>query len=620
LDADELDTVTWTDANGDYAFRNLPVVAPVAYGPALLVGDTDVAPDGGGADIVVSETTDSEIVTRSEATFTLQAGTPGDAVLKFDGNDLVSVQSSASLNIAQTLTIEARFKVDEFAGDWMPLIDKGTTSSLARSYVLWINAAGYIQFNSYDSSGGVVVLNTPTQSIAAGQWYDLAVVMDRKSGQAQIYLNGAIVASGAAPRDSTTVANEGPLLFGSSLESFATSFRGEIDDVAIWNEVRSLTQINTDFSGGVKDAAPTLAAHWSFDESSGTIAFDGSVNKNDGLLGGGNKAFEPTRVVEPAGQDLMAEFTLMPEATQDNKTLEDLRQDLNDALAQAQLTQISAEIVDGAIAFVAASDSGITSLTVRSSTHTTVVESTVVDDTTLSHIRSDAVTDGALGFAALTQGVADASGKLIAAAADATTPTGGIAQDAVDGTAVTVTTTTRAVQLLLQVGQLSALVTLSQGTVGDNGNLLDLIADLNAQIGGSALAGKVVADLDGNRVRFTTTSIGSATGLLVLGQSSFSTGAKTVFDDGFELVRNLGSGSVSSALGFDENFTSGTDRSYLVAEVPQVGWFPTAGTLIGTELVLGELPVLFGLPGEIEEGVDFGNLIVVNLDMGPDQT
>ncbi|MGH3554274.1 MAG: LamG-like jellyroll fold domain-containing protein, partial [Mycobacterium sp.] len=47
LDADELDTVTWTDANGDYAFRNLPVVAPVAYGPALLVGDTDVTPDGG---------------------------------------------------------------------------------------------------------------------------------------------------------------------------------------------------------------------------------------------------------------------------------------------------------------------------------------------------------------------------------------------------------------------------------------------------------------------------------------------------------------------------------------------------------------------------------------------
>ena len=96
--------------------------------------------------------------------------------------------------------------------------------------------------------------------------------------------------------------------------------------------------------------------------------------------------------------------------------------------------------------------------------------------------------------------------------------------------------------------------------------------------------------------------------------------ATTTFGDGATQVRQLPGSFQSQALGFDEDGAFGTDRSYLVAEIPQVGWHPTTGTQIGAQTVLGVLPVLFGAAGEIAEDVDFGNLIVVNLDMGPDLT
>ncbi|MFN0040815.1 MAG: LamG-like jellyroll fold domain-containing protein, partial [Burkholderiales bacterium] len=208
--------------------------------------------------------------------------------LRFDGGDQVSVPASASLNLTRSITIETRFRVDAFDATWMPLVQKGDGSFGGRSYGLWINNSGFVQLNVMDSLGAIGVLNTPTGAIVAGQWYDLAVVVDRDSGASSFYIDGTLVSSGTLSTNNNVV-HASPLLIGATLESFGglARFNGAIDDLAIWSTARSAGEIVADFATGIDDTAAGLAAHWRFGESSGSAVLDASANANHGTLGTG---------------------------------------------------------------------------------------------------------------------------------------------------------------------------------------------------------------------------------------------------------------------------------------------------------------------------------------------
>ncbi|HEY7598871.1 MAG TPA: LamG-like jellyroll fold domain-containing protein, partial [Candidatus Limnocylindrales bacterium] len=69
LDAGE--QFTWTDANGDYAFRDLPFVAPSAFGPAVVLAAAPATPTGGAGSTTVNAPVASTVTTGTTATFQL---------------------------------------------------------------------------------------------------------------------------------------------------------------------------------------------------------------------------------------------------------------------------------------------------------------------------------------------------------------------------------------------------------------------------------------------------------------------------------------------------------------------------------------------------------------------
>src|SRR5690606_2425804 len=106
-------------------------------------------------------------------------------------------------------------------------------------------------------------------------------------------------------------------------------------------------------------------------------------------------------------------FTLTPEETGDNRSLEDLRDDINLELARRG-APISVEVVDERLVFVGGAD--VTAFTVKASATATSVESVTLEDgTVLSTDPQDHVTAGALGFAGETEAKAG-EGGLVAAA------------------------------------------------------------------------------------------------------------------------------------------------------------------------------------------------------------
>ncbi|NWG14669.1 MAG: hypothetical protein HXY20_14165, partial [Acidobacteria bacterium] len=228
--------------------------------------------------------------------------------LAFDGfDDFVEVRSSQSLDIRRKITIEVRFKVDSFTNSWMPLIQKSNGTLNGRTYAVWIGSdgtggGGFLQLNVADGEK-MNSISTPTGglSIAAGEWYEFAAVVDLEAGPTapglQLFLNGEPVATDTATI-SETVSHDSPLLIGGSLESYTSvsPFQGVIDEVAIWSSVRSNEQIQADFANGLTGAEKSLSAYWRFNETKGDEVVDATPNNNDGLLGGGTKEYMPTRV------------------------------------------------------------------------------------------------------------------------------------------------------------------------------------------------------------------------------------------------------------------------------------------------------------------------------------
>ena len=215
-----------------------------------------------------------------------QAGTSG--ALVFDGaRDFVEIPHDTALDLKRQLTLETWFRVDSFVNDWMPLIQKGSGITYAqRSYSIWVNENGYLYFSTADGTYESSVSTQPG-SIQLGKWYHAAFVMNRDTQQMEAYLNGEL-AGWSVVTASNTATHDKPLLFGKTLESHPaySPFAGAIDEVRLWNTIRTGAQIRGNMTATLTGSEPGLVGLWRLNESSGTVAKDATANGNDGTLGG----------------------------------------------------------------------------------------------------------------------------------------------------------------------------------------------------------------------------------------------------------------------------------------------------------------------------------------------
>ncbi|MEQ9307413.1 MAG: LamG-like jellyroll fold domain-containing protein, partial [Marinoscillum sp.] len=125
--------------------------------------------------------------------------------------------------------------------------------------------------------------------ITAGEWHHIAAV--RTSGSLQLYANGVAVGSPFINSDDLT--NSTSLQIGTQANSTANDFIGEIDEVRIWNNARSVSEIQSNIYNTLQGNESGLLAYYKFDQgtadadNSGVITlYDRSINQNDGILTG----------------------------------------------------------------------------------------------------------------------------------------------------------------------------------------------------------------------------------------------------------------------------------------------------------------------------------------------
>jgi len=214
--------------------------------------------------------------------------------LLFDGaDDLATVPNgSGDFDMGSALTLEAWVRIDQSQTGAFALAGRFSPSG---GYS-W--AFGSSLSNPTTLVFAVSVPNTdavfaPGEWPADGAWRHYAATYD--GSVMELYVDGQSVAQ-------STHGTGGP---SSPVEALIlgrwpafTFFGGALDEVRVWNVVRTATEIQQTYMQPLVGDEPGLVGYYKLDEGGGDVLVDGSSSGNDGFLGAspGPGPDDPTRI------------------------------------------------------------------------------------------------------------------------------------------------------------------------------------------------------------------------------------------------------------------------------------------------------------------------------------
>jgi hypothetical protein len=224
---------------------------------------------------------------------TVRAQIPGSA-LRLDGiDDHVVVASNASLTLSNQLTFEAWVFVEESKcntilsrgdgggnSDYIFQVGYNGVSCNARTIGFW--AAG-----GWDSSASSVPLNA---------WTHVAVTYD--GSNKRFYLNGVL--DRTISRTGSVYQSGSPLFIGrQGTACNCNLFKGRIDELRIWNTVRTSNELSQNMSASLTGTETGLAAYYRFEEGGGPTTADATGHGNTGTLTNGTAWIAPNAPAAP---------------------------------------------------------------------------------------------------------------------------------------------------------------------------------------------------------------------------------------------------------------------------------------------------------------------------------
>ena len=191
----------------------------------------------------------------------------------------VSSQSEHNFGSSDDFTVELWFRYAGTAAT-RGLICK--CPSGGAGYGILHKSDGKIEFFITDGTN-LVTLTPSSTTITDQNWHHLAMTINQANNELNGYVDGTI--SGNSPASITAV---GSLSNGFALlihrEEGETAFNGAIDDVRIWNDVRSASEISANKDTEVSGSAANLVGYWKMNGTIGasvTTVEDETSNNND---------------------------------------------------------------------------------------------------------------------------------------------------------------------------------------------------------------------------------------------------------------------------------------------------------------------------------------------------
>ena len=210
-------------------------------------------------------------------------GSPSVAALHLDGttNSYVVADSFAGFP-ADEITMELWMRTSDTTNDGTPL-----------SYAA--DAANNNMFMLYRYTDFVVYIDNQGTSTGVsandGEWHHIAVTWRSSDGEVRLYKDGLLAYSNNV-KVGATLPSGGTLVLGQDQDSLGggfqgwQSFLGELDEVRIWNTVRSEPEIQANMYLSLNGTEPGLVCYYRLDEGAGTDVADATGLGHDGTIAG----------------------------------------------------------------------------------------------------------------------------------------------------------------------------------------------------------------------------------------------------------------------------------------------------------------------------------------------
>ncbi|MCF7912422.1 MAG: FG-GAP-like repeat-containing protein [Candidatus Cloacimonetes bacterium] len=211
----------------------------------------------------------------------------GESALNFSGSEALNCPAAPDLNIVDAFTWEAWMNPHNYGSvnniGFGRIFDKTTLSA----YLIEISSA----YNSHslilefeNTDGELIRCNTPANSIALNVWQHLAITYDGIS-DLHIYLDGMETAydSDIPPQGNIADNLDTDLLIGLSANQ-VWGFTGMIDEIRLWQDVRSYAEIQNMMFYHQNGYEAGLLACWELNEGFGETAGDLAAHQHDAQI------------------------------------------------------------------------------------------------------------------------------------------------------------------------------------------------------------------------------------------------------------------------------------------------------------------------------------------------
>ena len=208
----------------------------------------------------------------------------GNRALSFDGQDDYATTGTAEFpDGLSAYAISAWFRLDSLSGKQAFItVRKDFDSGLG----LGVNDGVVTAWRVY----GDRTLVAGSKAVSVDTWHHAAYTYDGTTNR--LYVDGALADSSDTTPDKRTPTT----CWLGTLEGTSELLHGSLDDVHVFEVLRSADQIASELTTQLSANDPGLVMDLTFDESQGPIVYDHSPFQNDGQLGDGVAQRMPARV------------------------------------------------------------------------------------------------------------------------------------------------------------------------------------------------------------------------------------------------------------------------------------------------------------------------------------
>ena len=268
-----------TDAGGNTYTETVGIQLGTENGETLTgTANSDIMHGFGGQDTLNGGDGD-DVLVASDGT----AGAVEELTLNDTGTDAVaSVSNLFSVDLDE-ISIEMNLSVDNIPSSGATIVSYATMDGSTmhdNEFTVMLQSDGSLDIIINQSSK--VNTGSLTTDLTDGSEHRLSITWDNTDGGIKVYVDGAEEYSVTGIAQYNMIDGGGTLTLGQEQDSIGGSydssqiFSGTMDDVRIFNDVRTATEIADNHDSQLADPSSTsnLVANWQFDGESGTTVTD----------------------------------------------------------------------------------------------------------------------------------------------------------------------------------------------------------------------------------------------------------------------------------------------------------------------------------------------------------